>query len=61
MSQPARRLYPAGFLLSRLTDAFRAGGFPPRVSERFITRLQRHIAAGQRLDGVDSRVVSEGR
>jgi hypothetical protein len=46
----------ASTLLGRLSDrqwqdAFRAGGYPPHVAERFIRALKDKLAAGRRIDG----------
>jgi len=49
----------ASDLLGRLTeaqwsDAFRAGGYPTAVADRFIGRLHQKIAEGRRLGAVDT-------
>ena len=50
----------ASELLSQLTDrqwhdAFRAGGYPPQVAERFIGKLRASVAEGVRVGGDDWR------
>jgi hypothetical protein len=54
----------ASRLVSQLSDrqwrdAFRAGGFAPAVTDRFITTLQARIAQGQQVGAADSRPVVE--
>jgi hypothetical protein len=42
-------------------DAFRAGGYPPDLAERFIRRLRANIAQGQQVGADDRRRVSDRR
>ena len=54
----------ASRLVSQLSDrqwrdAFRAGGFAPAVTDRFITTLQARIEQGQQVGAADSRPVQE--
>jgi hypothetical protein len=54
----------ASQLLDRVSDrqwheAFRAGGYPPDLSARFIRALKNKLAAGRRLDGTPERSTYE--
>jgi hypothetical protein len=54
----------ASDLLSRLTDrqwrdAFRAGGYPDAVADRFIRKLESNIALGRQIGGDDWRPAPE--
>jgi hypothetical protein len=41
-------------------DAFRAGGYPPDLSERFIQKIKTNIRQGQRV-AADQRVMAQGK
>ena len=54
----------ASNLLGRLSDrqwqdAFRAGGYPPHVAERFIRALKGKLAAGRELERTQTRSTYE--
>ena len=46
---------------SQWADAFRAGGYPPEIANRFIARLQQKIADARRLGGAGAVVASPSR
>jgi len=42
-------------------DAFRAGGYEPRVAARFIAQLHARIEEARRISGVQTMVASPSR